>query len=69
VVIHGRADILMRPSGGRAIARAIPNARLALYDGMAHDLPEPLFDDFVGELTKTFDEFAQFDSDSQPRLR
>jgi pimeloyl-ACP methyl ester carboxylesterase len=69
VVIHGRADILMRPSGGRAIARAIPNARLALYDGMAHDLPEPLFDDFVGELTKTFDEFAQFDTDSQPRLR
>ena len=28
VVIHGRADILMRPAGGRAIAAAIPNARL-----------------------------------------
>ncbi len=40
VVIHGKADKLMRPSGGRAIARAIPGARLVLFDGMAHDLPE-----------------------------
>ena len=35
VVIHGREDKLMRPSGGRAIARAIPAARLVLFDGMA----------------------------------
>ena len=54
VVIHGRADKLMRPSGGRAIASAIPNARLVLFDGMAHDLPEALWDDIVGELKTTF---------------
>lgn len=54
VVIHGRADKLMRPTGGRAIASAIHNARLVLIDGMAHDLPEPLWDDIVGELKTTF---------------
>ncbi|WP_163807906.1 alpha/beta fold hydrolase [Mycolicibacterium anyangense] len=56
VVIHGRADKLMRPSGGRSIASAIPNARLVLFDGMAHDLPEELWDDIVGELKTTFSE-------------
>ena len=56
VVIHGRADKLMRPSGGRSIASAIPNARLVLFDGMAHDLPEALWDDIVGELKTTFSE-------------
>jgi len=39
LVIHGQADLLVRPSGGRATARAIPNARLHLIDGMGHDLP------------------------------
>jgi pimeloyl-ACP methyl ester carboxylesterase len=58
VVIHGRADILMRPSGGRAIASAVPNARLVLFDGMAHDLPEALWDDIISELMTTFAEFA-----------
>ena len=56
VVIHGRADILMRPAGGRAIARSIRGARLVLFDGMAHDMPEPLFDDMIAELTATFAE-------------
>jgi len=56
VVIHGRADKLMRPSGGRSIAAAIPKARLVLFDGMAHDLPEELWDDIVGELKTTFAE-------------
>ena len=56
VVIHGRADKLMRPSGGRAIAKAIRRSRLVLFDGMGHDLPEPLWDDIVGELKTTFAE-------------
>ena len=56
VVIHGRADKLMRPSGGRAIAKSIRRARLVLFDGMGHDLPEPLWDDIVGELKTTFAE-------------
>ncbi len=59
VVIHGRADKLMRPAGGRAIADAIPGARLVLFDGMGHDLPEPLFDDIVRELHATFAKFIE----------
>jgi pimeloyl-ACP methyl ester carboxylesterase len=39
LVIHGRSDRLVRPSGGRATARAIPDARLDLIDEMGHDLP------------------------------
>jgi pimeloyl-ACP methyl ester carboxylesterase len=39
VVIHGTADKLVPPSGGRATARAIPGARLVLIEGMGHDLP------------------------------
>lgn len=56
VVIHGRADKLMRPAGGRALVKAIRRSRLVLFDGMAHDLPEPLWDDIVGELKTTFAE-------------
>jgi pimeloyl-ACP methyl ester carboxylesterase len=56
VVIHGKADKLMRPSGGRAIVRAIKGARLVLIDGMGHDLPEQLWDQIVGELKTTFAE-------------
>lgn len=59
VVIHGKADKLMRPSGGRAVARAVPGARLVLFDGMGHDLPEPLWDDIVGELKTTFAEASR----------
>jgi pimeloyl-ACP methyl ester carboxylesterase len=39
VVIHGTSDRMVRPSGGRATAAAIPGARLVLIDGMGHDLP------------------------------
>jgi pimeloyl-ACP methyl ester carboxylesterase len=39
LVIHGTADRLVAPSGGRATARAIPGARLLMIEGMGHDLP------------------------------
>ena len=54
VVLHGRADKLQRPLGGRVVARAIRGARLVLFDGMGHDLPEQLWDRIIGELTATF---------------
>ncbi|OBB01639.1 hydrolase [Mycobacteriaceae bacterium 1482268.1] len=56
VVIHGKADKLMRPFGGRAIACAIKNSRLVLIDGMGHDLPEELWDQIVGDLKTNFAE-------------
>ncbi len=54
VVIHGRADKLMRPFGGRAVARAIDGARLVLFDGMGHDLPQQLWDQVISVLTSNF---------------
>ncbi|WP_406817624.1 alpha/beta fold hydrolase [Mycobacterium sp. M23085] len=54
VVIHGRGDKLMRPFGGRAVARAIDGARLVTFDGMGHDLPQQLWDQVIGVLTKNF---------------
>jgi pimeloyl-ACP methyl ester carboxylesterase len=54
VVIHGRADKLMRPFGGRAVASAINGARLVLFDGMGHDLPQQLWDQVIGILTSNF---------------
>ena len=56
VVIHGRADKLMRPFGGRAVARAINGARLVLFDGMGHDLPQQLWDRLISVLTSNFAE-------------
>ena len=43
LVIHGRADTLILPSGGEATAAAIPGANLLMLNDMAHDLPEPLW--------------------------
>ena len=39
LVIHGTADPLIAPSGGRATARAIPGSELLMIEGMGHDLP------------------------------
>lgn len=49
-VIHGRMDPLIKLSGGEATAEAIPGATLVVYDEMGHDIPEPLWDDYVKEL-------------------
>ncbi|MGH3968162.1 MAG: alpha/beta fold hydrolase, partial [Mycobacterium sp.] len=54
VVLHGLADKLMRPSGGRAVVRAIRDARWVTFDGMGHELPEQLWDRVIGELIATF---------------
>ena len=59
VVIHGREDKLMRPAGGRAIARAIAGARFVEFDGMGHDLPQPLWEGIISELHATFSQFAR----------
>jgi pimeloyl-ACP methyl ester carboxylesterase len=49
-VIHGKNDVLVNPSGGRATAKAIPGARLKMIDGMGHDLPRALWPTFVEEI-------------------
>jgi pimeloyl-ACP methyl ester carboxylesterase len=49
-VLHGSADPLARPAGGRATAAAVPGARLRIFEGMGHDLPRDLWPDFVEEI-------------------
>jgi pimeloyl-ACP methyl ester carboxylesterase len=43
LVIHGTVDKMIRPSGGRATAKAIPGARLLEIEGMGHDLPRAVW--------------------------
>lgn len=52
VVLHGAADKLVLPRGGRATAKAIPGAELRIYEGMGHDIPEQLWPQFVDEIDK-----------------
>ena len=51
VVIHGTADRLVNPSGGRATARAIPGARLVEIEGMGHDLPRGAWPRMIEAIT------------------
>jgi pimeloyl-ACP methyl ester carboxylesterase len=50
VVIHGTADPLVRPTGGKAVAAAIPGARLVMVPGMGHDLPPEVWPLIAGEV-------------------
>ncbi len=50
LVLHGEADVLVRPAGGRATAAAIPGARLVTFPGMGHDLPRELWPAIVEEI-------------------
>jgi pimeloyl-ACP methyl ester carboxylesterase len=43
LVIHGRDDTLISPSGGERTAELVPGANLLLVADMGHDLPEPLW--------------------------
>jgi pimeloyl-ACP methyl ester carboxylesterase len=52
VVIHGTRDPLVRPVAGRLLAKAIPDARLELIEGMGHDLPAQLWPRIVGYLAE-----------------
>lgn len=43
-IIHGADDRLIKPKAARRLAKLIPDSRLAIVPGMAHDLPLPLID-------------------------
>jgi pimeloyl-ACP methyl ester carboxylesterase len=51
-VIHGDADPLVMPSGGRATAAAIPGARLVIVPGMGHDMPRMLWPQIIEEIVR-----------------
>jgi pimeloyl-ACP methyl ester carboxylesterase len=51
LVVHGEADPLVRPAGGRATAAAVPGARLRTFPGMGHNLPQELWGPVLDEVT------------------
>src|SRR3954452_15081924 len=52
LVIHGSVDKMIRPSGGRATAKAIPGARLMMIEGMGHDLPRGVWPRIVDAISE-----------------
>jgi pimeloyl-ACP methyl ester carboxylesterase len=47
LVIHGSRDTLIAPSGGRRTAELIPGAHYVEIDGMGHDYPPAVWDQWV----------------------
>jgi pimeloyl-ACP methyl ester carboxylesterase len=52
LVIHGSVDKMIRPSGGRATAKAIPGARLMMIEGMGHDLPRGAWPQIIDAISE-----------------
>jgi pimeloyl-ACP methyl ester carboxylesterase len=50
LVIHGRDDTLISPSGGFRTAELVPGAHLLYLADMGHDLPEPLWPQLVSAV-------------------
>jgi pimeloyl-ACP methyl ester carboxylesterase len=48
LVIHGSRDTLIDPSGGRRTAELIPGARYVEIEGMGHDYPRAVWEQWVG---------------------
>ncbi len=55
LVLHGANDPLVNVSGGRATAEAIPDAEVAIFAGMGHDLPRALWP----EITQRIDDLVR----------
>jgi pimeloyl-ACP methyl ester carboxylesterase len=53
LVVHGLADRMVHPSGGRATAAAIPGAELLLIPGMGHDLPVQVWPTILDAIART----------------
>jgi pimeloyl-ACP methyl ester carboxylesterase len=54
LVMHGDRDTLIDPSGGRRTAELIPGAKFVLIEGMGHDYPPAVWDQWV----TTWSDFA-----------
>jgi pimeloyl-ACP methyl ester carboxylesterase len=52
LVIHGKDDPLVPLAGGIDTHEAIAGSRLAVFDGMGHDLPEALWPDVVRHVSE-----------------
>jgi pimeloyl-ACP methyl ester carboxylesterase len=52
LVIHGKDDRLISPSGGKATAKAIKGAKLLMVDDMGHDLPRPVWPKLIDAIVE-----------------
>ncbi|MFI6340856.1 alpha/beta fold hydrolase [Streptomyces sp. NPDC050535] len=55
LVVHGDHDPLLPLAHGEALRDAIPGAELLVLTGAGHDLPRPVWDDFVAALVRHTD--------------
>jgi pimeloyl-ACP methyl ester carboxylesterase len=51
LVIHGTADPLVNPDGGRRTAQAVHGAELIMIEGMGHDLPKVFWPQVIEAIT------------------
>jgi pimeloyl-ACP methyl ester carboxylesterase len=58
-VIHGDRDRLIRISGGRATAKAVPGARMLVIEGMGHDLPRGVWPTIVDAIAEVAERAAE----------
>ena len=52
LVVHGKDDRLISPSGGKATAKAIKGAKLLMVDDMGHDLPRPVWPKLIDAIVE-----------------
>ncbi len=50
LVVHGLQDRLVKPSGGTATAKAVPDSRLLMFPDMGHDLPKTRRAEIAGAI-------------------
>jgi pimeloyl-ACP methyl ester carboxylesterase len=51
LVIHGRDDTLLTPSGGERTAELVPGSTFMFVADMGHDVPKPLWPLFVDSIS------------------
>lgn len=61
LVVHGLDDPLVTPSGGLALAKAIPGATFIGHPGMGHDLPRTLWRSLADDVLRLIES-----ADSEP---
>ncbi|OTG83771.1 esterase EstB [Acinetobacter sp. ANC 4648] len=54
LVVHGSKDRLLPPSHGKAVAKAISDAKFELIEGMGHDIPPHFIPQLSGLFTHHF---------------
>jgi pimeloyl-ACP methyl ester carboxylesterase len=55
LVIHGGADPLVPLAAGERTGASLQQSRLAVFEHLGHDLPDPLLDDIADEIVRHLD--------------